>query len=199
MFCPKCKSEYRSGFVTCADCKVPLVPVPPPELHAELEEEPKYIGYKSPNVIPNNFTLLMTFNSSVEAALASGRLKGAGIKVHMISNDVGTGSGFVSSPLSQHAIYVKLKDVHLAKELLKAPNENNDVNKRDNVKVKDAQKNLLFIRASFLGISALFFLLANAPRKPGESYDYGALSIAGLFIFFLILTFAKRHKTLVEK
>jgi len=24
-FCPKCKAEYREGFVMCADCKVPLV------------------------------------------------------------------------------------------------------------------------------------------------------------------------------
>lgn len=25
MFCPKCKSEYRSGFTSCAVCEVPLV------------------------------------------------------------------------------------------------------------------------------------------------------------------------------
>ena len=24
-FCPKCKAEYREGFIMCADCKVPLV------------------------------------------------------------------------------------------------------------------------------------------------------------------------------
>jgi hypothetical protein len=25
MFCPLCKTEYREGFYTCADCSVPLV------------------------------------------------------------------------------------------------------------------------------------------------------------------------------
>ena len=25
MYCPKCRSEYREGFVRCADCDLPLV------------------------------------------------------------------------------------------------------------------------------------------------------------------------------
>ncbi len=31
MICPECKSEYRQGFLTCADCGVELVPALPPE------------------------------------------------------------------------------------------------------------------------------------------------------------------------
>jgi len=31
MFCPKCKSEYREGFLTCADCGVDLIGASPPE------------------------------------------------------------------------------------------------------------------------------------------------------------------------
>lgn len=31
MYCPKCLTEYREGFIECADCRVPLVPGLPPE------------------------------------------------------------------------------------------------------------------------------------------------------------------------
>lgn len=37
MFCPLCKTEYREGFYTCADCSVPLVP----EIHLTEEQQPK--------------------------------------------------------------------------------------------------------------------------------------------------------------
>jgi len=31
MYCPKCKTEYRDGFLECSDCRVPLAPGFPPE------------------------------------------------------------------------------------------------------------------------------------------------------------------------
>lgn len=31
MYCPKCRSEFREGFVECADCLVALVENLPPE------------------------------------------------------------------------------------------------------------------------------------------------------------------------
>src|SRR5260370_32875080 len=31
MYCPLCGAEYRSGFTTCSDCQVTLVPDPPAE------------------------------------------------------------------------------------------------------------------------------------------------------------------------
>jgi hypothetical protein len=39
MFCPKCRAEYRVWFTECADCKIPLVPVLPPE------PKPEYVEY----------------------------------------------------------------------------------------------------------------------------------------------------------
>jgi hypothetical protein len=38
MYCPQCLSEYREGFTTCAECRVPLVDGPLPEIE-ELEDE----------------------------------------------------------------------------------------------------------------------------------------------------------------
>lgn len=33
MYCPECRSEYREGFTTCADCEVALIAELPPEDH----------------------------------------------------------------------------------------------------------------------------------------------------------------------
>ncbi len=38
MFCPQCKTEYRSGFTMCADCRVPLVSVLPPDIPRDEQE-----------------------------------------------------------------------------------------------------------------------------------------------------------------
>ena len=40
MFCPVCGGEYREGFITCADCEVPLVEGPlPPRVRREGEDD----------------------------------------------------------------------------------------------------------------------------------------------------------------
>lgn len=39
MFCPKCRSEYREGFLECSDCQISLVSELPSEPEPELEEE----------------------------------------------------------------------------------------------------------------------------------------------------------------
>jgi hypothetical protein len=40
MWCPKCGAEYRPGFTTCADCRVPLVDDPPPPAPARPVSTP---------------------------------------------------------------------------------------------------------------------------------------------------------------
>jgi len=43
MYCPRCRTEYREGFFKCADCKVPLVDILPPE---EPGPPPEYVDLK---------------------------------------------------------------------------------------------------------------------------------------------------------
>ena len=43
MYCPKCRTEYRNGFDTCADCKVPLVPELPKE--PLTPSAPEYVDF----------------------------------------------------------------------------------------------------------------------------------------------------------
>jgi hypothetical protein len=50
MFCPKCRTEYRKCFTTCADCDLPLVselsPITPKQLK---DSEQKHVKRKSRN------------------------------------------------------------------------------------------------------------------------------------------------------
>lgn len=49
MYCPKCRTEYRKGFSTCADCNIPLVPDLPSEpLPPPAPEYVKYTDLYSP-------------------------------------------------------------------------------------------------------------------------------------------------------
>jgi hypothetical protein len=48
MFCPQCRTEYRSGFTKCADCDAPLVPELPSEPPSSLEPEyPRFVTVRS--------------------------------------------------------------------------------------------------------------------------------------------------------
>jgi len=40
MYCPKCKAEYRDGFIECADCHVPLVAGLPSEKQELMYDDP---------------------------------------------------------------------------------------------------------------------------------------------------------------
>jgi hypothetical protein len=87
MFCPNCKSEYRSGFDTCADCGVALVESLPPEneIHPDADLVKVY-ETSDAALVPVVHSLLqeagieaMTKNEQVQDFFALGRLMGTGV------------------------------------------------------------------------------------------------------------------------
>jgi len=68
MICPRCRSEYRDGFTTCADCYGPLIAAPEPEA------EPPAPAHEDGDLIP-------VFESSEPSLIlmAKSVLEGAGI------------------------------------------------------------------------------------------------------------------------
>ncbi|MFH0778178.1 MAG: DUF2007 domain-containing protein [Candidatus Eisenbacteria bacterium] len=77
MFCPKCKSEYREGFVTCSDCGVPLV--------AELPDEP-YSGEAGPAEDVEFVEVLATYNAA-DIAIMKSVLDSASIQYYMLGEN----------------------------------------------------------------------------------------------------------------
>ena len=51
MFCPSCRSEFRSGFTRCPDCDVDLVETLPPEDH-EAENYVEVLETADPALVP---------------------------------------------------------------------------------------------------------------------------------------------------
>ena len=101
MFCPKCKSEYRDGFTTCADCGVKLIK----ELTIEEEEEFEYV----------EFSTIAETNSLGLIALAKSILNSVGIKYYINDNL----QSFIPGSIPFIQIQVPISDVTNAKELLK--------------------------------------------------------------------------------
>ena len=61
MFCPSCRTEYREGFYTCADCSVPLVPELPKDVPS-CEKTPRLslIYRRVLNFYLDQFVILLT-------------------------------------------------------------------------------------------------------------------------------------------
>ena len=51
MYCPECRTEYREGFFECADCRVALVAVCPPEPTVEFQELVTVLQNPSPALL----------------------------------------------------------------------------------------------------------------------------------------------------
>ncbi len=72
MYCPQCRTEYRRGFTTCADCEVDLIWELPPEPPPEAEPEPEYVEYVH---------VLSTYNQ-MDIAMLKSFLDGSNIKYY---------------------------------------------------------------------------------------------------------------------
>ncbi len=107
MYCPKCRTEYRKGFSTCADCNIPLVPKLPPEPPPPpAPEYARYINLYSPQ-------------NEIESSLLKSILDSEGIS-YFVRND-----NFGSLEVGPHiglfnAKMIKVQDdqYEKAKELL---------------------------------------------------------------------------------
>ena len=84
MFCPKCNSEYRSGFTYCNDCEVPLVYrfEPPDRVESAPEEEDE------PNFVP-----LATVTGQIEAGQIRSFLEAGGIPTEVRNDTLGRAYG----------------------------------------------------------------------------------------------------------
>ena len=71
MFCPRCRAEYREGFLKCVECNIDLV--------SELPPEPESAPEPEQNVEYNNLVNIETYCDVKEAEFAKGLLSANGI------------------------------------------------------------------------------------------------------------------------
>ncbi len=79
--CPRCGAEYRPGFRECADCHVPLVAGPAPEL-GPVKQEPK-----PEEPAPVGDLALLGSRPWQDAWLLVGRLRAEGIDARVSPDD----------------------------------------------------------------------------------------------------------------
>ena len=104
MFCPQCRTEYRKGFTTCADCEIPLVVELPPEPEQNSGEvKPEYVEYAH---------LLSTYNLA-DIALIKSVLDGEDIIYYF------QGESFTYLMVQPTKLMVSKDDLERAKELIR--------------------------------------------------------------------------------
>ena len=108
MFCPKCRTEYRKGFTTCADCEIPLVDELPPEPPPEPEQKLEYVEYMH---------LLSTYNLA-DIALIKSVLDSENITYFF------QGENFAYLLVQPTKLMVSKDDIERAKELIRDLNLN---------------------------------------------------------------------------
>ena len=80
MFCPQCLTEYRDGFVECADCLVPLVPGLPPQPEKVPYFDTLPLSARRPPEISLDLVTVLEARDSFALDLAKASLEDAGIE-----------------------------------------------------------------------------------------------------------------------
>ena len=116
MFCPKCKAEYRVGFIRCSDCDVELVDYLPVETPVPKEVSR---GFESDRFEAEpKLVVVRTYQSGLDADLAKTVLEAAGIE-SMIRGDDTARRYYVGLPLTQRVeLLVRAEDAEDAEKIL---------------------------------------------------------------------------------
>ena len=105
MFCPKCKTEYRDGFFTCADCSIPLV--------SELPKDEE----STTDSTPVEFAEVLETRNPAEVAVIKSIFEAEDILHYFI------GEQMMTSPLlsggGSARLFIASQDLDRAQELLK--------------------------------------------------------------------------------
>ena len=103
MFCPRCKAEYRAGFIRCSECDAPLVYRLPIQRQQSLQTDAELV-------------IVGTYNNKLDADLAKMALEAAGIESMFRTDGV---SEIYSFPFFRKIeLIVRSEDADDAKKIL---------------------------------------------------------------------------------
>ncbi len=106
-FCPRCRTEYRTGILTCADCGLPL--------SATLPRE-RPVGEPIKEVV------VARYGSEAEAAMWAELLRQAGIPSRSVAYLADLGA-YWATEATPHELRVRSTDAERARELLGSAEE----------------------------------------------------------------------------
>jgi len=116
MFCPKCKAEYRVGFIRCSDCDVELVDDVPVETPVPKEVSRDFESDRfeaEPKLV-----IVRTYQSGLDADLAKTVLEAAGIESMIRGDDIAR-RYYIGLPLTQRVeLLVRAEDAEDAEKIL---------------------------------------------------------------------------------
>ena len=108
MFCPRCKAEYRAGFVKCSDCDIALVDELPENRRSERARAELH---------DVELVVVRTYSTVVDAELAKSALESVGIDSMVRSDNEGSQSPALT--ISRGAeLLVRQDDVEAAEDIL---------------------------------------------------------------------------------